>query len=76
MALVKEVGRWGWALRFQKSMQGLSLSLFPLPEDQDVELSATSPAKCLPAHCHTPYHDDNGLTSETVSKPPIKCFLL
>ena len=36
-------------------------SLFLLPMDQDVELSAPSPALCLPACCHASSHDDNGL---------------
>jgi hypothetical protein len=36
-----------------------SLSL--LPADQDVELSAPSPALCLPANCHASHHDNNGL---------------
>ena len=31
--------------------------LFLLPEDPDVELSATSPAPCLPIY----YHDDDPL---------------
>ena len=28
---------------------------------QNVELSATSPAQCLPASRHAPRHDNNGL---------------
>ena len=39
-------------LRFQ--------SLFLLPEDPDVELSAPSPAPCLPAYHHASCHEDNG----------------
>ena len=35
------------------------LSLLPI--DQDVELSAPSPAPCLPGCCHASHHDDNGL---------------
>jgi hypothetical protein len=31
-----------------------SLFLPLLPVDLDVELSATSPAPCLPVHCHAP----------------------
>jgi hypothetical protein len=30
----------------------------------------------LPVCNHAPCHDDNGLTSETVSQPLIKCCLL
>ena len=40
-------------------------AFFLLPVDPDVELSATSPASCLPA-CH---YDDNGLNLETMSQP-------
>lgn len=32
-----------------------------LPEDQDVELLASSPAPRLPAHCSASCCDDNGL---------------
>jgi hypothetical protein len=32
-----------------------------LQSDQDVELSAPSPAQCLPGHCHASGHDENGL---------------
>jgi hypothetical protein len=35
--------------------------LFLLPADQDVELSAPSPASCLPAYHHASCYDDNGL---------------
>jgi hypothetical protein len=31
-----------------------------LPTDEDVEVSATSPAASLPPHCHAFCHDDNG----------------
>ena len=36
-------------------------SLLMLSSDQDVELSASSPAPCLPEPCHVSYHNDNGL---------------
>jgi hypothetical protein len=50
VALLEEVCHWDWALRFQKLKPGLEVqSLFLLPVDQDVELSAPSPAPCLPA---------------------------
>lgn len=35
------------------------LSAFPIA--YKIGLSATSPVLCLPAHCHAPHHDDNGL---------------
>ena len=38
-----------------------SLSLFFLPEDSDVELSAPSLAPCLPAYHDASHHVDNGL---------------
>lgn len=50
---------WGWDLRFQKPMTG-PVSLFLLLENQDLELSVTVPAH-LPACCHVPRDDDNGL---------------
>ena len=37
------------------------VSLFLLPVDLDVELSATAPAPCLPVYSHASCHDDNGL---------------
>jgi len=44
-----------------------SLSL-PATMDPDVELSATSPAPCLPECHHASCHDDNGLIPWTVSQ--------
>ena len=44
----------GWA-------QARPLSLFLLPDDHDVELSAISPAPCLPKCCHASGQDDNEL---------------
>ena len=46
MALFEEELLWGWALRSQK-LKPIVLSL--LPADPDVEISASSPAPCLPA---------------------------
>ena len=51
----------GMTLRFQMLKPGHSVSLFLLPVDLDVKLSATSLAPSLPAHCHASHHDDNGL---------------
>jgi hypothetical protein len=34
--------------------------IFLLPDDLDVELSAASPAPCLPVHHHAFCHGDNG----------------
>jgi hypothetical protein len=44
-------------------------SLFLLPEDQECR---TFPAPCLPACCHAPHHDDNGVNLWTVSQPHLK----
>jgi hypothetical protein len=44
-------------VRFQKPKPG-SEAIFMMPVDPDVELAATSPAPCLPAHCHAPCTDD------------------
>jgi hypothetical protein len=38
-----------------------SVTLFLLPADPDVGLSAISTASSLPSCCHVFYHDDNGL---------------
>ena len=35
---------------------------FLVPVDQGVELSAPSPAPCLPTQGHAPHHDNNGLS--------------
>jgi hypothetical protein len=37
------------------------LNLLLLPADQDVELSAPSPATFLLAYCHASHREDNGL---------------
>ena len=36
----------------------------------------TSLSPFLPTYCCGPHHDNDRLTSETVSKPLMKCFLL
>lgn len=63
MALLKEVCHWQWALRFQKFKPGpVAHSFFLGPANPDIELSATSPAPCLPV-CHHAFHrDDNELS--------------
>jgi hypothetical protein len=60
---MKEVCHCTWVLVFQMLKPGPSLSdsLFLLPVDPDVVLSATSPALCLPVCHHVSNHDDNGL---------------
>ena len=63
-----------WALSFSSCTQYDSQSL-SVPSDQNVELSAPSPAPCLPACCHAPQHDGLKLTLWNC-KPQIKSFLL
>ena len=47
-------------LRSQKFKAGLvTHSLFLLPSDPDVELSALSLTPGLPAYCHVSHHDNN-----------------
>lgn len=62
VAFLEKVCLWGagaGALRLQKLK-----AVFPMPVDPEVEISATSPAPCLPACHHASYHDNNGLSSE------------
>ena len=47
----------GFEVIYTQAMPSVIDSLLMLPVDQDVEISALSPAPCLPAHCQ----DDNGL---------------
>lgn len=49
-------------------------SLFLLSAGEGVDLSATSPADCLPVCCHAPYHNSNGLNLWQYKEAPIKCF--
>jgi hypothetical protein len=53
-----------------------SVTLFLLPANPDVELSATCVAPCLPVCYHASCHDNNGLNLWTCRPAPIKCFLL
>lgn len=48
-------------LRFQKPIPVLRLPCLLLT-DQDIKLSATSPAPSLPEHCHAASQGDNGLS--------------
>jgi hypothetical protein len=50
-------------------------SLFLLPTDQDTELSAPSPALCLPT-CHHASLPDNRLKPLSCKPIPSKCFPL
>jgi len=44
---LEEVYHWSWTLRFSKAEAKPNGSLFVLPEDVDVESSATSPLPCV-----------------------------
>ena len=48
---------------------------FLLPPDLDVELSASSPAPCLPTQHHASHHEENWLNLYTVSQPQLNNFL-
>lgn len=63
VASLEKVGHWGCALRFQKSKSG-PVTLFLLPVNADVELSAT----CLSAPVFPAMMIMNE-TSETISQP-------
>jgi hypothetical protein len=64
MSLLEEVCHWKCALRFQRPKPNpVALSLFLLTADLNVELSATSPAPCLPVFHHASRHDDNRLNA-------------
>lgn len=65
VALLEEVCQWGWTLKFQKSMPS---SFSP----HCVQLLLQHLECCYPLAF--PCCDDNGLSSETVSKPPVKYF--
>lgn len=67
---IGSVGLEGTALMEEVSLEsgfevsGLEVSHFFLQlADMDVEVSVTFLAPCLPAHCHVPHHDANGLVS-------------
>ena len=45
-------------------------------QDQDVELSAPSPAPCLLACCHASHHDENGLNLWNFKPSPTECLPL
>ena len=49
--------------------------LFPVPFcclQFKTDLSPSSPAICLPEHCHASCQDDNELNLEIVSQPQLK----
>ena len=48
-------------------------SVFPLPLDPDVALSALT-VPHLPVHGHASHHADNGLKFCSYNSAPIKCF--
>jgi len=54
VALLEEVCHCGGCRLCSGSPSVEESVLFWMPLDQDVELSAPSPAPCLPGHCHVP----------------------
>ena len=54
----------------------MAYCLFLLPADPDVELSAPSPAPCLPTLCQASCHDDSGPKLWNCNPAPVKCFPL
>jgi hypothetical protein len=71
VTFLEEVCHWGWAFRFQKPCE--AQWLFLLPVDQDLKLSSLRP--CLPAFVLSAVMTVDS-PSETISRPPIKYFLL
>ena len=59
---------------YAQAMLSVVHSLVLLPVDQDVELSAPSPAPCLPECCHIYHHNGNGLNLRNCTSTPTKCF--
>jgi hypothetical protein len=59
---------------FKCSSQAHGHSLFLLPTDCDVELSAP-PAPCLPESCPVSCYDNNALNLSTVGQPQLNVFL-
>lgn len=68
LALSDEMYYWSWTLSIQKPIGG------------PVSLPAacgSAPISRPMTVCHRDLcYDDNGLTSESINKPPIKCCLL
>lgn len=78
VVILEEVCHQGCVFRFKKPMTGpVSLSLCHVLMDQVKALSYSyTPAPHLPACCLSPPCIGHGLTSDTVSKHPIKCPFL
>jgi hypothetical protein len=57
VALLEEVCHYvgmGFEIFYVQATPRVARSLLLLPVDHAVELSAPSPAPCLPGHCHAP----------------------
>lgn len=61
VVLWEEVCHWGVNFEVSNAQTRPCVSLFLLPVDLDVELSATSAALCLSVCHHDFHHGDNGL---------------
>ena len=66
-------GEWALELSLFK-LRPTALSL--LPSAREGELSAPSPAPCLPVCHHAPHHEENRLKLWNCKPAPIKCFIL
>lgn len=71
--LIGESVSLGVGFAGSKFQVGSSVSLFLLPEDLDVELSATLPPPCLPV-CHQSWHADNGLNLRNSETAQLNAF--
>ena len=66
MAIIRRGGLVGGSVSLEVDFEVSKAQARPsgslsLPVDPGVELSAPSPAPCLPAGHHASHHDDNGL---------------
>lgn len=76
VALLEEMRHCGvgFEVSCAQATPSVAYSLLLTAWGSNVELSAPSPGPCLPACCHAS-HNDNELSSETVSQHQLKGFL-
>lgn len=66
----------GVGFKGSKEQARPSVSLFLLPEDSYVRLTASSLAPCCTAWHHAPYYNNNRLSLWNCTQVPINCFNL